>query len=568
MPEHKKETLIARAGEKIRQRAFIQQHGRENLITLAELEALPATELRAKALKWQEEARAAIQHEADLVAQDASDLEVFQAKEAAVAHMKNARFITKRAQDAGISITLPDFLAKRAHLPLTNQQKLRKKAKMRVTRVKQLLEEFALIQATLDQDKDPEELEQQWEDKGLADMDEAIDEAIEKAQAAYLQLIGLGEEIEVPALLQRRIQRKISTTANKPVLDQAGEATDNDPMEDIVESQATSDSATLRPLGTTERTSPMEGVLTSMDEQSFVRRSDRIQKPPFERVMQDLGPHFDLPSYTSESGKRAGGKVSHVVLSPSQHLAVGMGSDANSQLPNAIATARQTYPQAYFKAGHLLNADLGGDGKDPSNLTILTATANSQMTAFDNPVKYALLGLYNLYKELHKDTTLDLSQFNYGIKVEIRVSDEKWGTNYPDNCIAQRIRCFATMEGKAPDLLADTRAATIHQALLDQIQLANDNGIIENTRPPQQASLSPAVKPQKRKGTAKRSDQPGRKRTKASNTPPQAESPRASSDGMDTSPAPVETLGRKAWGVGPAPRSVIQLHQRTSIDMT
>jgi hypothetical protein len=223
-------------------------------------------------------------------------------------------------------------------------------------------------------------------------------------------------------------------------------------------------------------------------------------------MIKDLASHFNLPSYTPENNPRAGGKSSQAVLSPYAALGLVGGTDANSQLPSAITQARTLYPQAFFKAGHLFNADLGGDGKDANNLTILTAAANSQMTAFDNPVKYALLGLYNLYKELHKDTTLDLSQFNYGIQVEIRVSDEKWGNTYPDNCIAQRITCQATMVGKAPDLTVGTRAATIHQALLNQIQFANDNGIIENMRPVQQESLSSAAQPKKRKATAKGSE--------------------------------------------------------------
>ena len=320
-----------------------------------------------------------------------------------------------------------------------NQQILRARAKIKVKKAENLLEEAALRRAHIDSATGPEK--GAWEGSSLTDMDAAADTAIQKAEDAYRQLIELGEEIEVPALLQDRI----SPIASHPILGQ------NDPMEDVE---------------------------TSMDGQSFIRRSSRIQKPPFERVMEAIDPHFELPAYTPEQDARAGGKVSRVVVSPAQYRAVGMGTDVDSQLPKGIKLARQTYPQAFFKAGHLLNADLGGDGKDADNLTILTARANRQMTAFDNNVKYALAALYNLYRESHKQD--DVSFWKYGIEIEIKVSDNKWGKTSPDRFIAQAISCKATPYGQAPDLTAGTWADTLHQTFLKYIRLANENGTIRN----------------------------------------------------------------------------------------
>lgn len=179
--------------------------------------------------------------------------------------------------------------------------------------------------------------------------------------------------------------------------------------------------------------------------------------------------------------------------------------------------ARQSYPQAYFKAGHLLNADLGGDGKDPGNMTILTARANSQMTAFDNNVKYVLAVLHNLYKEMHQQE--DVSTWTYGIEVKISVSAEKWGMAYPDNCIAQSLTATVAPYGQASAFPNGTRAHTLHQTFLKYINFANANGTISNAKPLPQASTSNqlAGEPQrrKRKGTETPSDNARGKRAKA-----------------------------------------------------
>ena len=165
-----------------------------------------------------------------------------------------------------------------------------------------------------------------------------------------------------------------------------------------------------------------------------------------------------------------------------------MGSDAKSTLPQAIVSARAAHG-IVFKAGHLLNADFFGNGEDSSNLTILTPSANTSMTAFDNPIKSAVAELERLYLLLSHNR-VEISQIEYGITVTITVSAGKWGRAYPNNCIATRVTCEAEISGaddldSALDALEPTErdeATAIQGRIADLIGQANASGDIDNRR--------------------------------------------------------------------------------------
>ncbi|MDJ0530389.1 MAG: hypothetical protein PX634_34735 [Microcystis sp. M53600_WE12] len=98
-----------------------------------------------------------------------------------------------------------------------------------------------------------------------------------------------------------------------------------------------------------------------------------------------------------------------------------------------------------------MNADFGGDGKDGRNLTILTATANTFMTSFDNNIKKAVEKLEKLYESVVNNlfsNEYNLAKLKYGIQVTIEVSEEKWGAQIPDSYIAKSVKCKAEITGE------------------------------------------------------------------------------------------------------------------------
>lgn len=141
--------------------------------------------------------------------------------------------------------------------------------------------------------------------------------------------------------------------------------------------------------------------------------------------------YFKPPSYVN-CGAKCGGKLSEVILGPNGYLSVN--TDAASNKPSGITEARKKYPKYAFKAGHLLNATFGGDGKDSKNLIILTASANVKCNKFDNLVKRAIEELRRLYELLCKNYVA-ISQIKFGIQVKVTVGVSTWGSDKVDRWI-------------------------------------------------------------------------------------------------------------------------------------
>jgi hypothetical protein len=204
--------------------------------------------------------------------------------------------------------------------------------------------------------------------------------------------------------------------------------------------------------------------------------SKRQKRLPLDTIFAQMPAHFEGPHYTSETVHAyAGGKRSEAVLSPVCHR--GLGTDANPNLPQAIIPARANYPLKNFKAGHLLNADFFGSGQNANNLTILTASANTTMTTFDNNIKNAVAELKKLYTDLY-NTGKDISILEFGIEVVVEVSATKWGPNYPDNCITTEVTCSASLDGDEPDFTASQQ--TLHDNIVTYINIANGVSPIDN----------------------------------------------------------------------------------------
>lgn len=167
---------------------------------------------------------------------------------------------------------------------------------------------------------------------------------------------------------------------------------------------------------------------------------------------------FKGPDYTN-CGPKCGGKLSTAVLGPNAYLNVN--TDADSKMPFGITKAKEDYPECNFKAGHLLNATFGGNGKDPNNLIILTASANGQCNKFDNKVKQALAELYAFYDKLC-DYYADISPVKFGILVKVKVYPATWGDEEPE-CWIHNSFCMSasTVDSVDVESLKDSNGAKL-----------------------------------------------------------------------------------------------------------
>jgi hypothetical protein len=121
-------------------------------------------------------------------------------------------------------------------------------------------------------------------------------------------------------------------------------------------------------------------------------------------------------------------------------------SDANRNLPGGIAAARIAYPGSNFKAGHMINAEFGGNGQAVNNLTILSSKGNTRMTRLDNNVKRAVQKLCKLFEEFHA-ARIELRRIGIcRIALRVDVVGGKWGANPPDSYITNQVMVTATFE--------------------------------------------------------------------------------------------------------------------------
>lgn len=229
--------------------------------------------------------------------------------------------------------------------------------------------------------------------------------------------------------------------------------------------------------------------------QEVIRQSTRTRRVP--EGMATAKQFIVAPTYVSWDDARAGGKHSSAVLGPGALLSVN--SDAVSTLPSAITAVRGAYPDVTFAAGHLLNAELGGDGTTARNLTILTSSANGGYKKFDNNVKHAVERLKKAYGTMNR-LGIGVTALTYGIKVDIEVNDAWWGTTYPDNCVSTGVVGTAAVFDE-PDVQAlleatfqdENQRPERWEALLAQVEQemaqvdafcaqATENGQITNSR--------------------------------------------------------------------------------------
>lgn len=186
-----------------------------------------------------------------------------------------------------------------------------------------------------------------------------------------------------------------------------------------------------------------------------VRASSRFKTKPFSSFSNALrflptGPFNAIGcQYTPSKERKRGGVSSYVKLGPFGDLQAG--TDSDSSKPPGIAKVRESYPNETFVAGHLLNADFGGDGTDSSNLVVLTSKANSDhKNMFESKVKEAVRQLKNIYEKIHDlHVDFDQSVFDLGISVLVMAEDDNAnlrGLSQPDCFLFKEISCSAMLE--------------------------------------------------------------------------------------------------------------------------
>ncbi|MBB4905475.1 hypothetical protein [Actinophytocola algeriensis] len=154
------------------------------------------------------------------------------------------------------------------------------------------------------------------------------------------------------------------------------------------------------------------------------------------------------PAYTPAARPGAGGAQSTVVLGPGGY--VSMNSDADRTAIPAILAAETDHPGHTFKAGHLLNAELGGSGSDPDNLIILTTAANNAQRAFDDPIKASIqTTLTHAYTAMN-NMGLDVTTIGYGISLTITANASYWSNNpaHGGYAVPDGFTCTAAVVGE------------------------------------------------------------------------------------------------------------------------
>ncbi|MGE0383397.1 MAG: hypothetical protein AB7Q97_01620 [Gammaproteobacteria bacterium] len=214
------------------------------------------------------------------------------------------------------------------------------------------------------------------------------------------------------------------------------------------------------------------------DDELQSSKRQRVRRAPLLSAINALPEYWDDPNYKGKSEQKAGSDSVSVTLGPNACNA--RSNDADPDLPEGIELARKTYPECNFKAGHMRNCDLGGNGKNWKNLTILTSSANTAMTKYDNALKRAAEQLKKVYESIYKDfpevTERDLKDIEFGIDLEIR-TEGTWGKSAPDSYICNKVKYSARIHGDVPDEYQSRDVLSAMKAVKDEIGKCNGKSV-------------------------------------------------------------------------------------------
>jgi hypothetical protein len=220
------------------------------------------------------------------------------------------------------------------------------------------------------------------------------------------------------------------------------------------------------------------------DEDGDESSGKRPRIAPFGAWLAGIERRVRHVQYQGEQAKAAGSKFVQAHLGPDSFMP--RANDSKAKLPSGIRAARTKYPECSFKAGHMLNCNLGGNGKNARNLTILRAAANTRMTKHDNALARACGHLRSLYEALHA-ARADAAQLSCCINVRVVVSKVKWGKEAPDSHITTRVSIIASVlhEPDLDKLITDSGLLADAKGALRRVQAEVNKGcgVVINRKP-------------------------------------------------------------------------------------
>lgn len=133
----------------------------------------------------------------------------------------------------------------------------------------------------------------------------------------------------------------------------------------------------------------------------------------------------DPPRYIEEPNfgppGNFGGTYMHVILGPAAAKPTNYGSKTSAKsIPSLMRPLHDRDPDKWV-AGHLLNDNLGGDGKYKRNLTPLTKTANRNHATHEGRIKLAC-DMADLYHRMNPN-----DPYWYGIRYTVKVAKLAFG---------------------------------------------------------------------------------------------------------------------------------------------
>ena len=181
--------------------------------------------------------------------------------------------------------------------------------------------------------------------------------------------------------------------------------------------------------------------------------SKRIRIPSYSGWLASLHLKYaDRPTYKGASEKKAGGSEVKAKLGPKSNK--GMGTDANPKLPRGIEEVRKKFPKETWIAGHLLNADVGGDGNEPNNMAVLTSSTNALMKSQESALKDGVDYLSKVYEAIHAAGIFDPKEISISVTVTATHHDS---LPFPDCYIARTIKQNASLNNKNSFSIGDIK---------------------------------------------------------------------------------------------------------------
>jgi len=168
------------------------------------------------------------------------------------------------------------------------------------------------------------------------------------------------------------------------------------------------------------------------------------------RGRQEIPVYLEQPTWGA-AGKFGGSRMT-VVLGPKSCESTNRGTATTpGSIKRLMNKLKEEAGDMNWKAGHLLNQDMGGSGTDTLNLTPLSGTANATHSGYENRIKKSC-GQIGTYHEMNPGET-----HWYGIRYTVTVADTPLGDGVLKNA-ASHITVDAQLvkQAKGTTTIVDT----------------------------------------------------------------------------------------------------------------